>query len=541
MSGSGVPEPAGLIARCSAAVLDGALVFALTSAVVGLGRIGDRYIPFEFTLLLAWVAQAVLAAICKRRTPGKWLLGLAVRRVHGGTPGVLRLAIREAARLAALLPLGMGVWGIGLSRTKRGWHDYLSGTRVVQEPATASRRRRAARMVALGLVILFGWLAAPRARLYVRAARMIPPAATTPTGLLPPRDIRVVAPAEHTALARWLDVCGLPPEEYAVAIAARHQLTIFGEFHHVADNLRFLIRILPDLYHRAGVRCLAMEALVWEDDADLLRLVTSAEFDRRQAVTLARHQGWKSWGSREYIDVLEEVWRLNRSLPAGQPPLRVIGLDREWDMPSWALVGLGDDTQAGPWWERLRLLRVSLDLPLMARRDELMAWRLEREVFATGQRAVAWAGAAHGYTDYARPLVFGDSTSARRRRMGAILRSRYGQQVCHLRLHDSASEGPALAALIEAVQADRGHAPVAFDLAGSPFADLRDEGGQEYRRDPKARFCDFATGYLYLAPLHAQRHCAWESDFITRSMFLRDKPYYEAYTGRRLRDAQEAD
>ena len=518
------------------------LVFALTFGIVWLGWISDRYISFELTFLLAWVAQSVLLTIWTHRTLGKWLLGLAVQRGQGGPPGVLRVVSREtAARLAALLPLGLGAWWIGLPPAKRGWHDYLAGTRVIQEPAAAQRRRWAMRIVALVLVIVLSWAVAPRAWIYVRAARMTPSAATFPTGAAPPRDVHTVTQAEYPGLAGWLNMHGLPPEEYAVAVAAEHQLTIFGEFHHVGDNLRFLTRIIPDLYHRAGVRCLAMEALVWDDNAALQRLVTAAAFERGQAVVLARHEGWKSWGSREYLDVLEAVWRLNRTLSVDQSPLRVIGLDREWDLPSWALVGLGDDARPGPWWERLRLLRVLLDLPLMARRDELMAWQLEREVFATRQRAVAWVGAAHAYTDYAQPLTFGDSSSARKHRLGAILRHRYGQQVCHLRLHDSVSEGPALAALIEAVQATRGDIAVGFDLAGSPFADLRDGGGLEYRRDPGARFSDFATGYLYLKPLRAQQHCTWETGFITRSMFLRDKPYYEAYTGRRLRDAQEAD
>jgi hypothetical protein len=93
-----------------------------------------------------------------------------------------------------------------------------------------------------------------------------------------------------------------------------------------------------------------------------------------------------------------------------------------------------------------------------------------------------------------------------------------------------------LVALIETLR----HAPVGFRIADSPFADFRDEGGLFYQRDPKARFADFAGGYLYLGPVRDQRHCRWEEGFITRAMFLRDKPYYEARTGRRLRDASQA-
>jgi uncharacterized RDD family membrane protein YckC len=542
VSTSNHSQPAGLTARCSAAAVDVSLVLALTFGVVGLGRISNHYIPFELMFLLAWVPQTVLLTICGHRTPGKWLLGLAVQRVRGEPPGVLRLVFREtAARLVAILPLGLGVLWIGLTPAKRGWHDYLAATRVVQEPAAARRRRWSMQIVALGLVFVVSPVVAPRAWLYICAMRITPSGAITPTASALPRDVQTVTLVEYPGMVFWLDVHGRPPEKYAVAVAAAHQLTIFGEFHHVADNLRFLARIIPDLYHRAAVRCLAMEAFVWDDNAALQRLVTAAEFDRGQAVALARHEGWKSWGSREYLDVLEAVWRLNSTLSVDQSPMRVIGLDREWDMPSWALVGLGDDARPGPWWERLRLLRVLLDLPLMARRDELMTWQIEQEVFAKRQRAVAWVGAAHAYTDYAQPLAFGDSSSTRRHRMGAILRRRYGEQICHLRLHDSAYEGPALAALIEAVQAARGRAAVGFDLAGSPFAELRDGGGLEYRRDPGARFADFATGYLYLKPLGAQQHCTWETGFITRAMFLRNKPYYEAQTGRRLRDAQEAD
>lgn len=537
-----VSQPASLIARCSAAALDAALVSAVAFAVVQLARVNDRYVPFELTFLLAWIAQAVLLTTCTGRTMGKWALGLTVRRDRGEPVGAFRALLRETvARLPAWLPLGLGVWWIGIRPSKRGWHDHLVGTIVVCDPASARRRWWGVRVCTFAMMVALASLVVPRAWLYARAARMTPAPLPPRSRLAPPRDARTVSADGYAGWADWLNAHGAAPEEYAVAVAKEHQLTIFGEFHHVADDLRFLVQIIPDLYHRAGVRCLGMEALVARDNEALLKLVTAPAFDRDHAVVLARHEAWRAWGSREYLDVLEAVWRLNHSLPLGEPPLRVIGLDREWDMPSWSLVGAGDDAKPGPWWERLRLLRVLPDLPLLARRDELMAWELEREAFVTQQRAVAWVGAGHAYVDYAQPFVFGDPTSGRRCRMGAILRRKYGEQVCHLRLHDSAYEGPALVALIEAVQALRGNKPIALDVAASPFATLRDGAGLEDRRDPGVCFADFVTGYLYLKPVSAQRHCAWESGFITQSMFLRDKPYYEAQTGKRLPNAQEAD
>lgn len=535
-------KPAGLISRCSAAAMDAAIVSAFALAIVRLGRINDRYVPFEITFLVVWVAQAVLLTAYTRGTAGKRALGLAVRRCNGQPIGALRVLFRETvARLLALLPLGLGMWWIGIRAGKRGWHDYLVGTVVVSDPATVRRRWWGVRGCSVGLLVALAYAVVPRAWLYARAAGMVPPPAPTPARSAPPRDVRTVSEAEYPGLARWLDAHDTAPADYAISVAAEHQLTIFGEVHHVADDMRFLAQIISDLYHRSGVRRLALEALVSRDNEALFRLVTAPAFDRDQAVVLARHEAWRAWGSRGYIDVLESVWRLNRSLPPDRVPLRVIGLDREWDMPSWSLVGVGDDAKPGPWWERLRLLRVFPDLPLLARRDELMAWELEHEVFATGARAVAWVGASHAYVDYSQPFAFGEPASPRRYRMGAILRRRHGDQVCHLRLHDSLYEGPALVTLIETVQALRANKPVGFSVAASPFANLRDGAGMEYRRDPEARFADFATGYLFLRPISAQHHCAWERGFINQSMFLQDKPYYEAQTGEQLRNAQEAD
>jgi uncharacterized RDD family membrane protein YckC len=534
-------RPAGLAARCTAAILDLALVLLLTSVIVALGRAGDIYVPFELTAVSAWLAYASCATIGRHRTAGKWALGLAVQTCRGEPPGALRVLARETlGKCLALLPLGMGVWWIGLSRAKRGWHDYLTGTGVVQEPRPAWRPGRVMGATAGVAALVVAVALVPRGWLYVQASRLTPHG-KLPAGNIggPARDVRTLSAADRFELAEWLVKNASPPEEYAVTVAARHQLTIFGEIHHVGDNLQFLSRIIPDLYHRGGVTCLAMEALVADDDAALDQLVTASEFDRAAALALARHECWKSWGSGEYWDVLEAVWRLNRTLTQGQPPMRVIGLDREWDMPSWSLVGVGDDARPGPWWERLRLLRVLPDLPLLAKRDELMARELEREVFARGQRSVAWVGAAHAYTDYALPLIFGEAKGPRRCRMGAILRQRHGEQVCHLRLHDSTIEGPALMAAIESAQQARGNAPAGFEVTGSPFADLRDEGGLEYRRDPSARFADFADGYIFLKPLAQQRHCTWEPGFITQAMFLRDKPYFEAQTGQCLHNAAE--
>jgi uncharacterized RDD family membrane protein YckC len=42
--------------------------------------------------------------------------------------------LRFAAGVVALLPLGLGLWWGFCDRDRRGWHDRLTGTRVVRLP-----------------------------------------------------------------------------------------------------------------------------------------------------------------------------------------------------------------------------------------------------------------------------------------------------------------------------------------------------------------------------------------------------------------------
>lgn len=59
------------------------------------------------------------------RTPGKWLLGMRVVDAGGEAPGLLRVAGRTALRF---VPFD----AFSFLFTPTGWHDRLSGTRVVR-------------------------------------------------------------------------------------------------------------------------------------------------------------------------------------------------------------------------------------------------------------------------------------------------------------------------------------------------------------------------------------------------------------------------
>lgn len=65
-------------------------------------------------------------------TPGKWLMGLKVVRAESLEPIMpWRHALRYVAYIPAILPLMIGIFWISFNKQRRGWHDYIAGTVVI--------------------------------------------------------------------------------------------------------------------------------------------------------------------------------------------------------------------------------------------------------------------------------------------------------------------------------------------------------------------------------------------------------------------------
>lgn len=65
-------------------------------------------------------------------TPGKWLMGLRiVRRGNFETPSHWRYIVRFLAYIPAALPLMIGILWASFNKERRGWHDMIAGTVVL--------------------------------------------------------------------------------------------------------------------------------------------------------------------------------------------------------------------------------------------------------------------------------------------------------------------------------------------------------------------------------------------------------------------------
>jgi uncharacterized RDD family membrane protein YckC len=113
-----------------ALVMAPVLIGLLLTAVVTLGLIAVP-IALAFIVIRA-LYYIVYTGGPKSATPGMRLLAIELRAADGGRPGYFQTAVRTLlyyATLAVLTPLVLVV--IPLNRQRRGVHDLLSGTVVV--------------------------------------------------------------------------------------------------------------------------------------------------------------------------------------------------------------------------------------------------------------------------------------------------------------------------------------------------------------------------------------------------------------------------
>ena len=475
------------------------------------------------------------------QTVGKLLCGLQVRRVadRSARLSLSSVLVRESIgkSLSAVFLLIGYLW-VALSKNKRAWHDFFAGTWVARLGNAGGRVTVAVALgIAVGLTVT-GNLLYQGFAAHIHSRQVAVPdqvgTADTARAAAALTSISSLANGDLAPYVEWLDQHGKEPAAYAVEVAAQHQVTIFGEGRHGdADYLAFFNRIIPDLYHHAQVTYIALETCPASNNDRLARLLTAPSFDADLIREIARTEIWQRDGYEHLWKVLETVWKVNLTIPAGHEKMRVIGMDIDADLPSFALLGLGDDgLEAVPPWEKLRALRLLDDMPRILYRDELMAHTVIQEAIEKDKRVVILVGANHSYLNYAQPRVIRDGKVIREwRRMGYMLHHRYGERVFQINMH----RVPILEWL-ERVMARRQDAPVGFTVEGSPFATL--EAGFSYQ--PTVSLGDLASGYIFLKPARDYVRSERIAGFISEEMFWRNKPFYEASAGRSLRDAREA-
>ena len=109
-------------------------------------------------------------------------------------------------------------------------------------------------------------------------------------------------------------------------------MVFLGEYNWIREHAALVKDLLPVLYG-AGVRSLGFEFALSASQADIDALLDAPVWDAEKArrITFA----WNViWGFQEYLDVYHAAWQLNRTLPPGAQPFRIVGLGvrQRWEL-----------------------------------------------------------------------------------------------------------------------------------------------------------------------------------------------------------------
>jgi uncharacterized RDD family membrane protein YckC len=148
-----LPEYEGVVTRALAFSLDAGLINVVAlavGAVVGL-TLSILSMPSELEVVLyaiggaAWVLWFVAYFVTfwstTGQTPGNRLLGIRVCHEDGSLLRPRRAAVRLGALMLAAIPLFAGFVPILFDDRRRGFHDMVAGTVVVNAPARFSQSR----------------------------------------------------------------------------------------------------------------------------------------------------------------------------------------------------------------------------------------------------------------------------------------------------------------------------------------------------------------------------------------------------------------
>lgn len=306
------------------------------------------------------------------------------------------------------------------------------------------------------------------------------------SALLNPDDIK---DANYSSYLAHLKQHAKSPVEYVLDKFKDHDIVIMGEIHHVQQNLDFLHRLIPRIYKEAGVRFLGYEFFASSCQKDIDTLVNGEEYDPALALDIIRESAIRTgllWPYKEYVDTFKTVWELNKSIAEKSERFRIVFMCFD---NNWHDLHYGNEEQ-----KKASMLN-------FMEGDKLYAEPIINEYEKNQHKGLIWCGTTHAVT-----RLKGNGRNRPEKRTGGYLYQRYGSKVFQIMLHHfwhyrERGEDYALNGLLDKVL-NAFDKPIGFDIAGSPFADIKLPRGFMWSIDnPGSTFANYCDGYIWLVPL----------------------------------------
>jgi len=294
------------------------------------------------------------------------------------------------------------------------------------------------------------------------------------------------------------------PSEYLISKFGEHDLVLLGEDHGIKDHLDFVKNLIPDLY-KAGVTNLCMEFGSFEMQSQLDSLLSADEYNEQFARDMMFFYN-VGWAYKEYTDIYKEVWKLNKSLSAGERKFRIVNLSYQYD------------------WSEFASPRTPENMSRVFYRgtpDDFRTNIIEKEVIAKNEKALIYMGLVHVFTKYGMPVLkmnnddFCDYDTGF---VGNRLYRKYPDKVFNIMFHlpfeskdkpNSYWTSPANGA-IEVIMSKNNNKPVGFDLKNTSLGRLPDNSFFSLCHSD-FRLEDFFDGYIFIKPFKDLTGCTMDS------------------------------
>lgn len=297
------------------------------------------------------------------------------------------------------------------------------------------------------------------------------------------------------------------PSTYVVSKFNTHDLVLLGEDHAIKEHVDFVKGLIPQLYN-AGVTNLCMEFGSHEMQHKLDSLLNAPAYDEQVARDMMFFYN-VGWAYQEYTDIYKEVWKLNRSLPAGATKFRIVNLSYQYN---WSEFGLPRTPE--------NMSKVFFK----GTPDDFRTQIIEKEIIAKNEKALVYMGLVHVFTTYQMPLLKMNNDDFCDYDAGAVgnrLYRKYPTKVFNIMFHHplqaknmphSYWRSPANGA-IELIMDKNKNTPTGFDLANTPLGNLPDNS---YFSMCYAdfRMKDFFNGYIFIKPFKQLTGCTIDTLFF---------------------------
>ncbi|NCA77082.1 MAG: hypothetical protein EOM90_12185 [Alphaproteobacteria bacterium] len=308
-------------------------------------------------------------------------------------------------------------------------------------------------------------------------------------------------------LINYLKTYAYSPEKYIIEKFKMHDVILLGEHHMVKQNLLFIQRLIPMLYHN-GIYTIGMEFGAYENQNRLDSLLIAKKYDQKLAERFMFDYN-VTWAYQEYIDVAKAAWVFNSKLPKGAKTFRILNLSYVYH------------------WEKFKGKRNPSSMKEVFPKgsvDNFRANVIENEVLSKNEKILVLVGTPHAYTKYGSPyfLYNSDNFCAYDYNwLGNRLYKKYSNKTFNIILHQAFTEvkddnyiliSP-LDGQIEELMLKNENRPIGFDLINSPLGRIKDNSVHSLCYD-NFTIDQLFDGYIFLKPLNELEGCTVIPDFV---------------------------